>query len=78
MVSKNWAPLRKLFASPGVPSWLRAWTGVPNLHAYISDCYLKTPTLLKALLGKPQVGYVISSSMTFTEIDNELVNQLRS
>jgi len=21
---KNWAPLRKLFAHPGVPSWLRA------------------------------------------------------
>jgi len=20
-----WAPLRKLFAPPGVPSWLRAW-----------------------------------------------------
>jgi len=21
----NWAPLRTLFATPGVPSWLRAW-----------------------------------------------------
>jgi len=20
-----WAPLRKLFAPPGVPNWLRAW-----------------------------------------------------
>jgi len=25
VVQKNWAPLRKLFAPPGVPSWLRAW-----------------------------------------------------
>jgi len=22
---KNWAPLRKLFATPGVTSWFRAW-----------------------------------------------------
>jgi len=22
---KIWAPLRKLFAPPGVPSWLQAW-----------------------------------------------------
>jgi len=25
IVQKIWAPLRKLFAPPGVPSWLRAW-----------------------------------------------------
>jgi len=25
IVKKIWAPLRKLFAPPGVPSWLRAW-----------------------------------------------------
>ena len=25
IVQKLWAPLRKLFAPPGVPSWLRAW-----------------------------------------------------
>ena len=25
IVWKIWAPLRKLFARPGVPSWLRAW-----------------------------------------------------
>jgi len=25
IVWKIWAPLRKLFATPGVPSWLRAW-----------------------------------------------------
>jgi len=26
IVQKIWAPLRKLFARPGVPSWLRAWS----------------------------------------------------
>jgi len=26
IVLKIWAPLRKLFAPPGVPSWLWAWT----------------------------------------------------
>ena len=25
IVQKIWAPLRKLFAPPGVTSWLRAW-----------------------------------------------------
>jgi len=25
IVKKIWAPLRKLFAHPGVPSWLQAW-----------------------------------------------------
>jgi len=25
IVQKIWSPLRKLFAPPGVPSWLRAW-----------------------------------------------------
>jgi len=25
MVLKNWAPLRKLFATPGDPSWLQTW-----------------------------------------------------
>ena len=25
IVQKNWAPLRKLFTPPGVPSWLQAW-----------------------------------------------------
>jgi len=25
IVQKMWAPLGKLFAFPGVPSWLRAW-----------------------------------------------------
>ena len=25
IVEKIWAPPRKLFAPPGVPSWLRAW-----------------------------------------------------
>jgi len=24
-VQKMWAPLRKFFAPPGVPRWLRAW-----------------------------------------------------
>jgi len=28
IVQKIWAPLRKLFALPGVPSWLRAWSGL--------------------------------------------------
>ena len=26
ILQKIWAPLRKLFARPGVPSWLRAWS----------------------------------------------------
>jgi len=25
LVQKIWTPLGKLFASPGVPSWLQAW-----------------------------------------------------
>jgi len=25
---KNLAPVRKLFATPGVPSWLRAWLDI--------------------------------------------------
>jgi len=25
IVQKIWASLRKLFATPGAPSWLRAW-----------------------------------------------------
>jgi len=25
IVLKIWAPLRKFFAPPGVPNWLRAW-----------------------------------------------------
>jgi len=25
IVSKIWAPLRKIFTTPGVPSWLWAW-----------------------------------------------------
>jgi len=25
IVQRIWAPLKKLFASPGVPSWLQAW-----------------------------------------------------
>jgi len=28
IVSKIWAPLRKIFAPPSVPSWLRAWLSV--------------------------------------------------
>jgi len=28
IVQSIWAPLRKLFAPPGVPGWLRAWYGV--------------------------------------------------
>jgi len=28
IVQKIWAPLRKLFAPPGVSSWLRAWFSV--------------------------------------------------
>jgi len=27
-VLKYWAPLRKLFVPPGVPSWLWAWQGL--------------------------------------------------
>jgi len=28
MVQKIWAPLRKVFAPPSDPSWLRAWLSV--------------------------------------------------
>ena len=34
IVWKFWAPLRKLFASPGVPSWLRAWAKPPDVLAF--------------------------------------------
>jgi len=32
-VQKIWAPHRKVFAPPGVPSWLRAWCP-PTLHQF--------------------------------------------
>jgi len=31
-VQKIWAPLRKLLAPPGVPSWLRAWSALRSFH----------------------------------------------
>jgi len=34
IVQNIWAPLRKLFAPPGVPSWLRAWSGISRSSRY--------------------------------------------
>jgi len=31
-LQKIWAPLRKLFTPPGVPSWLRTWVVSILLH----------------------------------------------
>jgi len=33
---KIWTPLRKLFAQPGVPSWLRAWTKPSDGLAFLT------------------------------------------
>jgi len=34
IVQSIWTPLRKLFAPPGVPSWLRAWTTVQQSQTW--------------------------------------------
>jgi len=34
IVQNIWAHLRKLFAPPGDPSWLRAWVKVSIWHAF--------------------------------------------
>jgi len=41
IVQKIWAPLRKLFAPPGVPSWLRACLTLGRLFSY-STVHLST------------------------------------
>jgi len=33
IVQKIWAPLGKLFAPPGVPSWLRSWARSHGGHS---------------------------------------------
>jgi len=41
IILKNWVPLRKLSAPPGVPSWLRACTTGPvhnSIHLYLQWC----------------------------------------
>jgi len=45
IVQKFLAPLRKHFAPPGVPSWLRAW-----LYLYKSVCWKKVFMMHSALL----------------------------
>ena len=37
IVWKIWAPLRKLFAPPGVPSWLRAWAIPSDGLAFLTN-----------------------------------------
>jgi len=34
---KIWAPLRKLFAPPGVPSWLRALAKPSDVYAFLTN-----------------------------------------
>jgi len=40
IVQKIWAPLRKLFAPPGVPGWLRAWVTVISLFLLYDNVLL--------------------------------------
>jgi len=37
IVWKIWAPRRKLFAPPGVPSWLRAWAKPSDCLAFLTN-----------------------------------------
>jgi len=51
VVQKSWASLEKLFAPPGVPSWLRAWLSL-RLCSKIKK-YL--PPQLKTTQGRIQL-----------------------
>jgi len=66
IVQKNWAPLRKLFAPPGVPSWLRAWLQLINLTNFMqlillifSFCSQIQPTAEEAFAGLKVIAQAI-------------------
>jgi len=56
IVEKIWAPLGKLFASPGVPSWLRAW----NLREGHASIYQVTRDIGEALQSLFKRPYALS------------------
>ena len=56
IVQKIWAPLRKLFAPPGVPSWLRAW----NCPPMPSRGYVLAQMASDNVLAPPSVDLLFS------------------
>jgi len=50
-VQKIWTPLRKLFAPPGVPSWLRAWLSCSLAEAGRQDKQTIQTKIASNLLG---------------------------
>jgi len=55
-----WTPLRKLFAPPGVPSWLRTWC----LHHYNCLLFIIIPpvTDVHVMLNKIECEIIIWST----------------
>ena len=48
IVQKIWAPLRKLFLPPGVPSWLRTWSSHVKIHRMITYVAFEVSLFLTA------------------------------
>jgi len=59
---KSWAPLRKLFATPGVPSWLRVWYILHTDFAILNHASKKILTTL--LSHQPPLWLFLMTSRT--------------
>jgi len=46
IVQKIWSPLGKLFAPPGVPSWLRAWNHIKSISTWSSSNHQRSNDFL--------------------------------
>jgi len=59
---KFWAPLRKLFAPSGVPSWLRAWAKPADGLAFLTNNRDVTLILrwLSTSCSKRNAGWILS------------------